>query len=1169
MSKVLVKSEDRRRSVEKVMKFWGFETKGGKVKKTFEKDGSFSQGAKRFISAQYKKDTGVYDRKAEHLRQNVNKILPKGFLYNPASSKIVKKETLLTKTGEVRKKFGEKGLVKAQGEIQFTNKNTKIKAIVKFVKTYYKNGVPKPQPEEEQAMEIDYTPNWREALKNKLEADITSGSPNISIDIKSIINISKSYDSRKIIPLADIKLKRLLLTMDGDEPHNWDTGRDQCVTDFLKDYYKDDKNMKNFITDECFDQFFDEGWRENGVSPREIVQNWANNIELSAIALNDSRECFLMCQPDPEVRLSSKSLIFRAHNEHINPVINNTLKMKIVDKVFKKDMALAKKKPKEEKDKAPKFEEIEFVKLEQSKSKDRWEFAFQKMLETKTEILNENIALSYNEGLVSFILNKKKYIFDDERHREMKDFYDFKGLIYEGKNISRVCQEIFDKLELCQSFPNQILNDILNKEGIKHRTHIGGNKINDFIYDHNGEFSDDLIKRHNIHSFDIRKCHSSILNEPIEEWIIFELYDHMEIYTNEEIVHGLYIIDNEEHDLGFGRNIYSSGYIIYALSKSIIKKSDITHYVKASKTLSKDYFKPLFKEFQNFVGGDEDETEKNLLKGLYNTTSGILGKTVIKSVRKHISLSTDETFNYLQENSNKNLFSRNHDFEFEGKPYNFHVYGNKHMIQKSKHNLAIYIQILDQQAIKLHKFKSLVGGEVLYRKVDTIIVKNPREDYTKFLGEKWGDMREQELDGNFKLPQGDYYNVDFDLENSLMDTDWKHIRKIQDSNNFMSGMVELYNQNQGCLIHGDAGSGKSHVLKQFREYVGKDNSITVSFTNFAALNVEGETFHKAFKLNRKCEMSPATLEKMSRIKAIFIDESSTVPSYLWDIVSKIKSRFNTPIYCFVDFKQLKPVQEESKSFKNHPILKMITNSNYATLKYIAGVGRYDDKLYNFCQKYQYVSDFLREGKLQLGRNTDLPMNICFTNKMRKYINNKVMLKQIEFRKLNGEATTDIIDIEKYHKNLKMTPNSGSQVDDMINNKITIQAADWIQNMSFYVGMPLVAMTSAKNLNILNSEPFIIEEIIDLGDSDKTLRGIDKFTLSFKIKSQKRGHTTEITMIQLLNCLVMGYAITCHKAMGSSIDRPFTVWETESQFVDEHWLYTVLTRATKLEYINVA
>ncbi len=47
-----------------------------------------------------------------------------------------------------------------------------------------------------------------------------------------------------------------------------------------------------------------------------------------------------------------------------------------------------------------------------------------------------------------------------------------------------------------------------------------------------------------------------------------------------------------------------------------------------------------------------------------------------------------------------------------------------------------------------------------------------------------------------------------------------------------------------------------------------------------------------------------------------------------------------------------------------------------------------------------------------------------------------------------------------------------------------------------------------------------------------------------------------------------YAQTCYSLQGMDIDEPFTIFDMNNMFVDMTWIYTAISRATKIEYMHI-
>lgn len=90
----------------------------------------------------------------------------------------------------------------------------------------------------------------------------------------------------------------------------------------------------------------------------------------------------------------------------------------------------------------------------------------------------------------------------------------------------------------------------------------------------------------------------------------------------------------------------------------------------------------------------------------------------------------------------------------------------------------------------------------------------------------------------------------------------------------------MENTNDNIFITGKAGTGKSYLLKYFRQNTSK-NALYTAPTGISALNIEGVTLHRAFGFNNLQEDKPLSITKdqkklLSQIDTIVIDEISMV-----------------------------------------------------------------------------------------------------------------------------------------------------------------------------------------------------------------------------------------------------------------------------------------------------
>ncbi|HNV24196.1 MAG TPA: AAA family ATPase, partial [Candidatus Omnitrophota bacterium] len=142
----------------------------------------------------------------------------------------------------------------------------------------------------------------------------------------------------------------------------------------------------------------------------------------------------------------------------------------------------------------------------------------------------------------------------------------------------------------------------------------------------------------------------------------------------------------------------------------------------------------------------------------------------------------------------------------------------------------------------------------------------------------------------------------------------------------------LENTSKNVFITGKAGTGKSTLLKYFRDHTLK-NIVVLAPTGVAALNVQGQTIHSFFRFKPDVTLDTAVENRMrktqraiyEKLDAIVIDEISMVRADLLDCVDaflKVYGRYkNEPfggiqMVFFGDLYQLPPVvtKTDQKAF---------------------------------------------------------------------------------------------------------------------------------------------------------------------------------------------------------------------------------------------------------------
>jgi ATP-dependent DNA helicase PIF1 len=114
--------------------------------------------------------------------------------------------------------------------------------------------------------------------------------------------------------------------------------------------------------------------------------------------------------------------------------------------------------------------------------------------------------------------------------------------------------------------------------------------------------------------------------------------------------------------------------------------------------------------------------------------------------------------------------------------------------------------------------------------------------------------------------------------------------------------LHLANLKKNIFLFGKAGTGKSHVIKALKEFMGSKLAITAS-TGVAALNIQGSTFHSFLgvgKMNAPINYTvaqmlknPETVDNLKRMQCLLIDEISMFSNkpffYLDHSLRKVKN----------------------------------------------------------------------------------------------------------------------------------------------------------------------------------------------------------------------------------------------------------------------------------------
>ena len=315
----------------------------------------------------------------------------------------------------------------------------------------------------------------------------------------------------------------------------------------------------------------------------------------------------------------------------------------------------------------------------------------------------------------------------------------------------------------------------------------------------------------------------------------------------------------------------------------------------------------------------------------------------------------------------------------------------------------------------------------------------------------------------------------------------------------------------GILLLGMAGTGKSEILSESQCILNKNNAfkvfLTACPTHKACKIVNGETIHRLFDINPidySYGYKKVQELQSNGIKYILLDEISMISERMWCVLAQIKTLFNFVFIGFGDFKQLKPINEEHINFKNSWIVKFIFNN---TLCELTEIHRFND---NELLQDAYKCSNGEAIDTDKYNKTEHDLSLCWTNRAVDVINEK----------WNNHYLPDDYVIVNGAKNSKFKLHKGLAI-----------VAYRTHGRKFYNGDDY----TVKSYN---------EENLVLTDD---------------------GNNELIIDIKLTNHFKPAFALTVHKAQGMTINRPYSIYEHKRMRPD--MLYVCLTRTKQKEFVN--
>lgn len=924
------------------------------------------------------------------------------------------------------------------------------------------------------------------------------------------------YNSNNRVPITQIRMRdESTLTLDHATLPSWDMGSGRCVYDALIHLWKmKNSKMEKKANEDYLTRFFTgmcgcDDPLVNGVSVENIIKlATMENFSCYAFNIND---LLINKHADDKSRNSKKpAFVFRVHNNHIYMVDDEHTKRSLICKnnenknIRHKQMVM----------KYLTNDETVYKNIIPNKEDQTGnDYAIKYIFENKTiPFPFTNKKIKYDKGHILQMVIGDKKIFTEPIDPAVEDYLKTNEIEYTGQHTISLLldfwKDIYEEEMQHNEFisnMNPIADEVFRMDGIKNRVHIGS-----MVEDIDTE----LV------GADIIKCYSSILDNPIDDWLCYELTDEIEKYKG-ELKTGLYLVETDDLQILHQTNWYSNTIIEYALEQGV--KLNITkQYIPKKQNKNKDYFKKII----DYVF---EKCDMRLAKNIINSITGMMGKTNSSNYKTYLTTDINEIWELLNNESHEHI----NDFFMNEKTYkdkSIYIYGYKKKENIITNNLPMYIQILDQSNIKLHQLsKTLGGGEIVYRLTDCVVVKKTKEiDDTNLSKdrENWGKYKTYDEDEIMDLNMNYYANRNRHIENEKTYTGWKDNRTFNSSNQYKE-IIEYAIEKGGLLICSRAGTGKSYIVNKAVEekLIDDDQRTRLAFTNKARRNINGTTIHSAISIDKDTEKASVKMIKNYKGKQIIIvDEVSMISSQLWTYLILLKKVSGAVFILLGDYRQLPPVEVNKHDYFNSSIMKYLANRNRIEL---TERQRYDLPLWDWLNDF-YDKGIVGEG-LTRGNFIDYKAyNICYYNKTRKRINKLYM----EYFKSSGAIVLDA------------------------DEEIETSQDTWL-----YKDLPIMAIKNRKPKDkeggYCNSDSMVIQDIDQ-----------ENITIKMNIPDENGTDIITCSVNEFHKSFVPNYCSTTHKQQGSTIEGKIQIWDFGKMADDRRIGYTAISRGKSLSNIII-
>ena len=962
--------------------------------------------------------------------------------------------------------------------------------------------------------------------------NLRKGLEEVSPELNDNFNITygRVYNSSNRVPVEQIRMRNTEpLKLDGIELSEWDMGTGRCVYDALISLWeqpnsKMGKKANYDWLDQQFISYENPNPFEDGVNINELYALAVRErFSMYAFNINDK---LIKKHTSTETRNSKKPpLIFRLYNNHIYTIDDKEKQASLIAKNRNGEKVrhnqLKDEYGKKEKKDQPTYKNV----IADNQELTGNDFAVKYIFENKSipfPMTKHNI--KYDKGQIKQMTIGNNKVFTQPVENDITDYLKTNKLDYNGQHYITLLMEFWKETyegelqdnELISEM-NPAISDMLNMENVKNRVHIGSMmEIDDM---------DKRIDDGEIVGADVIKCYSSILDNPADNWLQYSITDEVKEYDFSDLQTGLYFVETSDLTILHGTNWYSNTILEYARNNKIDFK--ITkQYLPSQQKENKEYFKKMIDYVSSKCG-------MKLTKNIINSITGMLGKTKQSSYNTSISTDINEVWECLNANAEKvnDFFVKENTYEDKV----LYIYGFKNKSEIHTNNLPMYIQILDQSNIKLHQLQMKLGGELLYRKTDAVVVLGGKNivESDKTLRSNWGKetiLSKEEM----KLYHYDYRANQYRGVESIEHDGWNFNKDFTTSSQYKD-IIDYAVENGGLLVCSRAGTGKSYMVQQGvkDKLIDDDKRCRLAFTNKASRNINGSTIHSAISINADTEKASVKMvEAYKGKKIIIVDEVSMISKQLWTYLILLKRVSGATFILLGDYRQLPAVENVEHDYFDSSIMRYLTNSNRIEL---TERQRYDKQLWD------WLDDFYNNGivgdALEKIKPSEMDMNaynICYYNKTRERINMKYMI---------------------HHKNnnAMLLPHEKKDCDDRADS------------VYIYEGLPVMAIVNKIKAKKGNEN----DTLFCNSDTMKVIKyNEEQITFKLDIPDDKGNDILTIQTKDFHKSFVANYCSTTHKNQGATIDKNIQLWDWGKMKEDRRIGYTAVSRAKKIQQVKI-